>query len=419
MALTSNSSATPAPLDLPPASRGHVLLLVENCSVPHDRRVWNEASTLRRAGYAVSVISPKGDDLDTQNHERIDDIDIYRFSMPFGGKSKKDFILEYGWAMLATLALALRVWRKERFDVIHVANPPDFYFPFKWLFGPFGVRFIFDQHDLAAETYREKFDETEEGGGGLVYKVLQFCETRSYRAADAVIATNESYRDRAIAEHAVPSDRVVVVRNAPDPRVYKRRPARPELSVGYEHMVMFVGVMGYQDGVHVLVDAAHHVRHTLGRTDVLFSLIGTGDQFDDLQAQHARLELGDGVRFTGFISDDEMLDYLATADIGVAPDLFGPLNNVSTMTKTMDYMSMGMPTVSFDLKESRYTAGDSAVFVADNSAVALAEAIIELVDDPERRQRMGASGYERIIGPLSWQASEVALLSVYEALSGH
>ncbi len=408
-----NTASTPTGNDaeeLPTPTRGHVLHLVENCSVPHDRRVWNEARTLRRAGFRVTVISPMGDDLDTEAYEHKEGVDIYRFSMPVGGKRKTDFLFEYGWAMSASLRLALKVWRKSKFDVMHVANPPDFYFPFQWVFGRKNVRFIFDQHDLAAETYREKF---EEANAGLLYKVLSFCESQSYKAADAVIATNESYRDRAITECGVPEDRVIVVRNAPDPKLHALRPPRPELKGDYDHMVMFVGVMGYQDGVHVLLDAAHHVRETLGRTDVLFAIVGTGDQYDDLLAQHERLGLGEGVRFTGFVSDEEMLDYLATADVGVAPDLDGPLNNVSTMTKTMDYMSMGMPVVSFDLKESRYTAGDSAVFVKENNGTALGDAIVELIDDPEKRKRMGEIGYERITGPLSWEQSQAALLQAY------
>lgn len=396
---------------LPAPTRGHVLHLVENCSVPHDRRVWNEARTLREAGYQVSVICPVGETLDTESFEHRDGVDIYRFKVPFSGKRKTDFLLEYGVAMSASMALAVKVWRTARFDVMHVANPPDFYFPFQWVFGRRGVRFIFDQHDLSAETYREKF---QEGNAGRLYKVLAFCEAQSYKAADVVISTNESYRDRAISECGVDPDRNIVVRNAPDPRLHARRPARPELKEGYDHMVMFVGVMGYQDGVHVLVDAAHHVRGTLGRTDVLFAMVGTGDQFEDLLAQHERLRLGDGVRFTGFVSDDEMLDYLATADLGVAPDLDGPLNNVSTMTKTMDYMSMEIPVVSFDLKESRYTAGESAVYVRENTGVALGNAIVDLLDDPDRRAEMGAIGYERITGPLSWARSQEALLRAYD-----
>ena len=411
---------TGSPEEMPPVTKPHVLLLVENYSVPHDRRVWNEARTLREAGYAVSVISPKGEKLDTESFERVSDVDIYRFPMPFGGKNKVDFLLEYGWAMSASLALALRVWRKNPFVAMHVANPPDFYFPFERAFRSKGVKFIFDQHDLSSETYLEKFDEDGsdtptdgEASGGLVYKALQYCEKKSFQAASMVISTNQSYRERAINECGIEPDRVMVVRNAPDPHVYQQRPARPELRGEYDSMVMFVGVMGFQDGVHVLLDAAHHVREARGRTDILFALVGTGDQKQDLLAQHERLGLGEGVRFTGFISEDDMLDYLATADLGVAPDLNGPLNDVSTMTKIMDYMSMGMPVVSFDLKEARYTAGDAAAYVKENSGEALGEMIIELIDDPERRATMGAAGYERVTGPLSWEKSSENLLEVY------
>ncbi len=398
--------------EMPPVTREHVLLLVENCSVPHDRRVWNEARTLRRAGYAVSIICPKGEKLDLDSFERIDDVDIHRFNLPWGGERKIDFFLEYGWALSATMALAMRIWRKQPFKVIHVANPPDFYFPLERMFRKHGVRFIFDQHDLSSETYLEKFDG--ESDGGVFYKLLKFCERKSYDASSMVIATNESYRDRAINECGMAPDRVMVVRNSPDQRLHTLRPPRPELKGDYEFMVMFVGVMGFQDGVHVLLDAAHHVREVMGRSEILFALIGTGDQKDNLLAQHKDLGLGDGVKFTGFISDDDMLDYLATADLGVAPDLDGPLNNVSTMTKTMDYMSMGMPLVSFDLKESRYTAAEAGMYVKENSGAALGAAIIELIDDPERRAEMGKAGYERITGPLSWDNSAAHLLEVYD-----
>lgn len=411
------------PPELPPVTKPHVLLLVENYSVPHDRRVWNEARTLREAGYAVSVISPKGENLDTESYERISDVDIYRFSMPFGGKNKADFLLEYGWAMSASLALALKVWRKNPFAVMHVANPPDFYFPFERAFRSKGVKFIFDQHDLSSETYLEKFNEgstgdasgdTEASNGGVFYKLLKFCEKKSFAAASMVISTNESYRERAINECGLSPERVIVVRNAPHSDRMQSRPARPELRGDYDSMVMFLGVMGYQDGVHVLVDAAHHVREVRGRKDILFALVGTGDQKKDLLAQHERLGLGEGVRFTGFISEEDLSDYLATADLGVAPDLNGPLNDVSTMTKIMDYMSMGMPVVSFDLKEARFTAGEAAAYVKENTGEALGDMIIELIDDPERRAQMGPIGYERISGPLSWEKSAANLLEVYE-----
>lgn len=411
---TQPPSEVPSP-ELAPATKQHVLLLVENYSVPHDRRVWNEARTLREAGYAVSVISPKGEKLDTESYERISDVDIYRFAMPFGGKNKADFLLEYGWAMSASFALALKVWRKNPFAVMHVANPPDFYFPFERAFRSKGVKFIFDQHDLSSETYLEKFNEGEQvSNGGVFYKLLKFCEKKSFAAAAMVISTNESYRERAISECGLEPDRVMVVRNAPHSDRMQSRPARPELRGDYDSMVMFLGVMGYQDGVHVLVDAAHHVREVRGRKDILFALVGTGDQKQDLLAQHERLGLGEGVRFTGFISEEDLSDYLATADLGVAPDLNGPLNDVSTMTKIMDYMSMGMPVVSFDLKEARFTAGEAAAYVKENTGEALGDKIIELIDDPERRATMGPIGYERISGPLSWEKSAANLLEVYE-----
>ncbi len=398
------------------ARRPHALLVVENCSVPADRRVWNQARAAVAGGYDVTVISPMGEKAgDVDRHERREGVEIRRFPMPFGGPRKIDFLFEYGWAVLVCHWLAWRVWRRKRFDVIHVANPPDMFFGLKWLFGRRGASFVFDQHDLGPETYQSKFDEQREDAFS---RLLGWLEHRSYRAADAVIVTNESYRERAVGRGAMADDDVFTVRNSPDLNLFRPRPARPELKDGHEHLVLFVGTMGHQDGVHILLDAAHYVRHTLGRTDVLFVMVGTGDAWDRLQGHHEALGLGDGVRFTGFISDDDMLDYMATADVGAAPDVESPLNNISTMIKTMDYMAMGLPVVSFDLVESRVSAGDAAVYATSHTGESFGTAILDLVDHPEQRKAMAAIGRERIAGPLSWENSATQLLAAYGRARG-
>ncbi|MFN3217767.1 MAG: glycosyltransferase family 4 protein [Acidimicrobiales bacterium] len=391
--------------------RPHALLVVENAPVPHDRRVWNQARALRDAGHDVTIISPASEKLQaTERREVLDGIDVYRFPMPFGGRRRADFVLEYGWAVLACHLLAIRVFLRRRFDLIHVANPPDLFFGLGWMFRPFGVAFVFDQHDLSPETFESKFERK----AGAIGVVLRWLERRSYRAAQAVVVTNESYRARATGRGGVDDADVFTVRNSPDLDLFSPRRPQPELKRGHEHLVVFVGTMGHQDGVGVLLDAAAHVRIDKGRDDIGFVFVGTGDTWEELQERHAELGLGDGAWFTGFIPDDEMLDILASADIGAAPDLDLPLNNVSTMIKTMDYMAMGLPVVSFDLTESRVSAGDAAIYARDHSAAAFGDAIIELVDDPERRAEMARIGQERIAGPLSWKHSAENLLAAHD-----
>lgn len=391
--------------------RPHTLLVVENAPVPHDRRVWNQARALRDAGHDVTIISPASEKLQaTKRREVLDGIDVYRFPMPFGGRRRSDFVLEYGWAVLACHLLAIRVFLRRRFDLIHVANPPDLFFGLGWMFRPFGVAFVFDQHDLSPETFESKFERK----AGAIGVVLRWLERRSYRASQAVVVTNESYRARATGRGGVDDADVFTVRNSPDLDLFAPRPPRPELKRGHDHLVVFVGTMGHQDGVGVLLDAAAHVRIAEGRDDIGFVFVGTGDTWEELQERHAELALGDGAWFTGFIPDDEMLDILSSADIGAAPDLDLPLNNVSTMIKTMDYMAMGLPVVSFDLTESRVSAGDAAIYARDHSAAAFGDAIIELVDDPERRAEMARIGQERIAGPLSWKHSAENLLAAHD-----
>jgi glycosyltransferase involved in cell wall biosynthesis len=351
--------------------------------------------------------------MDREPFQLLDDVAIYRFLMPFDGPSRLHFVLEYLWAFLACFGLTLRVWRERGFDVIHVGNPPDFFFPFAWLGKLFGKRFVFDQHDLCPETYLSKFTSARKG---VLYRALLWAEKRSYAAADLVIATNESYQNVGRTRGGVPEERIYIVRNSPNRKLFQPRPVDTALKRGFEHMVCYVGVMAQQDGVDYLLRAAHHVVHEMGRTDVLFVLIGTGDAWNDLQRLHAELQLERHVVFTGRIPDEPMLAYLASADLCASPDPYNPLNDLSTMTKLMEFMAMGKAIVSFDLKEARYSAGEAAVYVADNDTQAFGRAIVELIDDPERRRVMGELGLRRIRDEIGWEKSEEQLCAAYEQI---
>ena len=391
--------------------RQHLLLVVENAAVPHDRRVWNQARAGVRNGYDVTVICPKGRAGADARRELSEGVNIRRFPMPFGGPRKIDFLLEYGWALVCIFFLALATYVRRPFHLIHVANPPDLFFGLQWIFARRGVAFVFDQHDLGPETYQSKFEQPTED---TMTRALTWIEQRSYRAADTVIVTNHSYEERALGRGQMAPEDVFVVRNSPDLALFAPGPAKPELKRGFDHLAVFVGTMGNQDGVHIALEAAQHVRADLGRTDIAFVFIGTGDMWDRLQARHAELGCDEGTWFTGFISDEDMLAYLSTATVGMAPDIDSALNNISTMIKTMDYMAMGLPVVSFDLIESRFSAGDSAIYADAHTPAAFGEAIVDLVDDQGRRDKMAAIGTERIQGPLSWARSEERLIACYE-----
>lgn len=392
--------------------RRRALILVEDLPVPFDRRVWAEAKTLRDAGWAVAIISPKGDGA-RRWHERIDDIEIFRYGLPTTAAGLLPHLVEYAVALPATLVLALLVRLRGRVDVVHACNPPDFFFPIGALFRRLGARFVYDQHDLAPEVY------VAQGGrrGGPLHRFLLWCERQSYATADAVLATNESYRRFAIERGGVPPERVFVVRSSPDPaRVHRVGPVRA-LKGGRRHLIVYLGTMGPQDGVDLFVRAAREVANRRPG-DVRFVAIGGGNQHDRLRALANRLNLAEELEFTGRIPDAEMRSYLSTAAVGVSPDPANGFNEYCTMNKTLEYMAAGLPIVAFDLAETRVSAGPAAVYATDNDPSKLAELIVDLLDHPQRRAAMSRAGRQRISGPLRWEVSAAALLTAYRTGTG-
>ncbi|WP_063726523.1 glycosyltransferase family 4 protein [Streptomyces sp. RTd22] len=383
------------------------LILVENLSVPFDRRVWQECTTLRDAGWEVHVICPRGEKRDTEPEAEIDGVRIHRYPLRAATGGPAGYLREYGSALWHTVRLARKV---GPVDVVHACNPPDLLFlPALWLKRR-GARFVFDQHDLVPELYLSRFDRGED----LLYRAVCALERRTYRAADIVLATNESYRDVAVRRGGRRPEDVFVVRSAPAIDRFQPVPPEPELKRG-KHLLCYLGVMGPQDGVDYALRALAKLRDELGRTDWHAVFVGAGDAFDAMVELSRRLGLSEQVQFTGRIPDADLVRYLSTADVCLSPDPRNPLNDVSTMNKVLEYMAMGRPIVSFDLREARVSAGDAAVYAPANDEAAFAGLIALLLDDPEKRARMGKLGQERISGPLSWRNSQASLLAAYAA----
>jgi len=400
--------------EAPRSERGRgrrVLIIVENLPVPFDRRVWQEATALSRHGYEVSIICPTGKGFETR-HEVLEGIRIYRHRLPLDAKGAAGYALEYGAALFWQSWLAWRVLFRHGFDVIHACNPPDNIFLIGGFFKlVFRKKFLFDHHDINPELYEAKF-----GRRDLFYRLMLAWERWTFRTADVSIATNESYRRIAIERGGMAPDRVFVVRSGPSLQRLKILPPVPALKRGRRHLVGYVGVMGQQEGLDYLLEAARIIIRDRGREDVHFGLVGGGPQLEQLQARAVELGIADWVTFTGRVPDREMLEMLNTADVCVNSDEFNEMNDKSTMNKIMEYMALGKPIVQFDLTEGRYSAGEASVYARPNDAADMADRILELLDDPARCRQMGEFGRRRVETELAWPYEEPKLLAAYDRL---
>ncbi len=386
-----------------------ILILVENLPVPFDRRVWQEARALTEAGYRVSIICPKSRGFE-KSRETLEGIEIYRHAL-WEAASPLGYLIEYTWALAAQFLLAVRIYACTRFRIVHACNPPDLMFLVAFVFKLFGVRFIFDHHDLNPELWEAKFGNRR----GLFHWLLCLAERLTFRTADVSIATNESYREVALARGKMRPERVFIVRSSPDLVKIRRGPPQAELKRGRPFLVLYLGTMGPQEGVDLMLQSAEHLIKKRGRQDVSFVFIGGGSEIPRLKAQAAASDIEPFVNFTGRIPDDEFAAYLSTANVCAAPDPKNPMNDKSTMNKILEYMAYARPVVLFELTEGRRSAGDAALYAHPNDPVDFAEQILKLLDSEPLRRQLGEIGRKRIEETLNWEIEKKSLLAAYDA----
>jgi glycosyltransferase involved in cell wall biosynthesis len=385
-----------------------VCIIVENEPVPFDRRTWQVARVLREAGYCVSVICPKEQNLESR--ETLEGIEIYRHPI-WRSTGRLGYILEYAGALAAEFFLAWKVYMRHRFQILHACSPPDTTFLVALAFKPLGVRFLFDHHDLSPELYESRYNRR-----GLLYRILQLAERLSFLAADLSIATNESYKEIAITRGKKDSLSVVVVQTCMDLLEVSLATPIPGLKKDKQCVVLYVGVMEPQDGVDLLIESIAYLVKQKSRKDIRLVLVGSGSELPRLREMADRLGVADYIEFTGVVPHKEVCNYLCTADVCVAPDPLNPLNDKSTMIKILEYMAFSRPIVLYDLQEGRRTAGDAALYARPNDPIDLAEKINQLLESESLRQKLGDYGRKQTEEKLNWQVQSKKLLDAYDLL---
>ena len=388
-----------------------VLIIVENLTVPLDRRVWQEARALRDAGHTVSVICPVGGRY-TASYEVLEGIHVFRHPLPYEADGPLGYLVEYTWALAWEFALSVKAHFKVGFDVVQACNPPDLLFLIAGFWKLIlGKRFVFDHHDINPELYEAKFNKR-----GFFHALLTKLERWTFRTADASIATNETFKDIAVKRGGMDPNRVYIVRSIPDVGRFKRVAPDAALRAGFEHVIGYVGIMGAQDGVDLLVTAMDEMVNVQGRKDVGCVIVGSGTELPNLQRMAAERGLDGHVRFTGFLSGAPLLAALSSFDVGVIPDPKNTYNDKISMNKAFEYMTLGIPFVQFDLMEGRKIAGEAALYAADNSPVDLARQIGRLIDEPDLAAQLASEGQVRAKALLDGDAEAARLIACYQTV---
>ncbi len=389
------------------SSKSEVLLIVQNASYPFDKRVSKEAISLSRNGYNVFVISPTSI-YDSEKRTNIDNISVYRYKNYLSDGSFIGFFLEYFLSLIKIFSLSLYLIVSKHIKIIHVANPPDFFWPLALISKLFGVKFIYDQHDLAPEMFNIRFSNK------LIYKILNYNEKLTVLLADSIITVNKTFKERLIKKFNVPSEKCEVAYNGP----YENfEPIKSDVLISKfkgKKIILYVGLMTITDSIEIIIEVAKKIIIDEKRTDCQFILLGDGDVRLKMEHQANEYGISKNISFIGMVDYDKVMEYLYLADVCIAPDLPNGFNEYLTLIKILEYMKAKKAFVSFNLKETKSMAENSGLYADDINDYK--NKLLYLIDCPDEAKKMGEIGYEIVMNNYLWSHSEKTILNLYKKL---
>ena len=386
----------------------NILFIVQNNSFPFDKRVYREATSLKENGYNVFVICPQSNH-DKEKELVHEDITVKRYKDYLAKGGIVSYFLEYASSVSKIFFLTLQSIFKDKIDVIHVANPPDFFWPIALVSKLFGIKFIYDQHDLAPEMAMVKFHSR------FLKKMLMLNEKLTVKFSDAIVVVNNNFKNRLISEWGINENKITVVYNGPHESFHVIQNVGISEKYKNKKVILYIGLMTVNDNIEVIINTANVLVNKEGRKDLYFVLIGDGDvrkKMEDLASSYGLLE---NVEFTGIVNHEMVRKYLNVAEVCIAPDLPNGLNEYLTLVKVLEYMKTSKAFVAFKLKETMDFADGAGLYAEDESD--FAKKIIYLLENPDVSAEMGKLGNKIINDNYLWSHSEEKLLNLYKSLN--
>ncbi len=395
--------------------RPHVLVIEQRVPVRLDRRAWTQCQALVRAGFRVSVISPRRPGEPARR--QVDGVEMYSYRPAPPARRLLGLAAGAVYAWLRTAWLSVVVWRHRPFDVLQTGNAPDSYWALARLWKRRGVRFVYDQRDLGPELYLSRFGLPRSPVGRAVLGALRWLERRTYAGADQVISPNELYQEIAVRRGHRDLEDSTVVRSAPDTALVRPVLPPPEIRNQSKHLLVHLGDAGARSNVAQLADVMEDLVFRRWHNEIHLVMIGAGEGMTRLRADLATRGLSDYVTFAGRVGPTETAQYLSAADLGLGTELRNPLTDVSSLTRTLDYMAYCLPEVAYDLAEVHLVRAGSATLVPPGDAHLFADEVELLLADTDRRVRMGLLARDRVSRLFDGRAQAAAYVDVIRRLT--
>jgi glycosyltransferase involved in cell wall biosynthesis len=374
-----------------------------------DNRVRRYAETLAKRGDKVDVIA-LGSTGFGEPIEAIKGVTVHRIQPRKHDERNK---WTYAWRLLKFL------WRSSRsltnlharysYDLIHIHNMPDFLVFAAWYPKLTGARLILDIHDLVPELFASKFVVPQ---GGIYGNLLMQVEKASARFVDHVIVSNDLWRERLLSR-SVSEAKCSVFLNHVDPTVfYQHQRKRHDDKI----VMIFPGSFQWHQGLDLAIEALAHLKTKVSNAELHLYGGSGGNLGDELRRLAQQLGVDADVKFCGSVAFDQVAQVIANADIGIVPKRADSFGNEAYSTKIMEFMSQGIPVVASSTKIDRFYFDERVVrFFPSGNSRAMAEAVLELINNKELCQQLVARGHE-YVDRNGWQNKKQDYLDLVDCL---
>ncbi len=375
-----------------------------------DNRVRRYAETLVKRGDQVDVIAISGAHLGPAKTE-IDGVTVYRVQRrEHNERSKWTYAGRLLRFLVASSRVLTQLHKRNRYDVIHIHNMPDFLVFAAWYPKLTGAKLILDIHDVVPELFASKFQTKPKG---TYFRLLKTIERLSGRFVDHVIVSNHLWHKTVVAR-SVREERCSVLINHVDPEMFSRR---IRTRADGKFIVLFPGSLQWHQGLDIAISAFAEVKSKVPNAEFHIYAGAGGDMKASLRRLVQRLDLEESVKFYGGVPLDEMAAVIANADLGVVPKRADSFGNEAYSTKIMEFMSQGVPVVVSRTKIDAFYFEEGVVhFFRSGDSQAMAKAMLDVINDKDLRKSLVARGYE-YVERNGWGRKKKEYLDLIDSLS--